>query len=391
MKKIIYLITLTTFFVQGLIFVPTVAASAQYCKAGTIKFDSKYKYTCTKNNVWKKKLITTKKTNFVVPLIVKKVTKDTGPIVKVKTEKVENAFGIDNLDVLSVYKESRKNIDSIIEKSNYELSGVNFYIGPTINKTKLETEMLLLNRAAKLWSNIYKPAGNIDILLYDYNSLDWAKSTISFIGSNALLRSGNSCFVFYCGNATASKLNNGRWLIEQGLGGGQRNLSTLTHEYTHLAQATSDHQFWTNAPLWLVEGSAQFYGEALGYASVDVNKFIRAESHRGSAHDVNLETGKDIRSLLQKNNIDNTRTIMSMIEFPLPRYAPGNAPLAYLVGGYATEVLVAVYGHKSYEKFVLSFGESSDWQSNFKNSFGITKDDFYDKITPYLLSVSKEL
>ena len=62
-----------------------------------------------------------------------------------------------------------------------------------------------------------------------------------------------------------------------------------------------------------------------------------------------------------------------------------------MFGSYATEVLVAVYGHASVEKFIKSFANSTDWKVNFNKSFGITIDDFYIKLTPYLYEMSKEL
>ena len=393
MKKLVSLAVALTFLFQGTASAGVIQGSSKSCKVGTTKVDSKYKYTCVQSGIWKKTSL---------PVKTPKPTKSPAPIAKVepvqtpvtvetKTTTVEVPFSIDNLNVNAVYTKSRESVESAISKSSYELSGVNFYVGPTVDKSKFDAEKLSFIKASKLWSNIYKPAGDVHVVLYDYKSLDWAKSTVSSIHPNAALMSANSCFVFYCGNATSGKLFNGHWLLEQGVAGGNRNLSTSAHEYTHLAQASTDHQFWTNAPLWLVEGSAQFYGEAIGYTPVDSNKYIRLESHRGTADDFNRETGKNIKSLLQQNNVETVKGIMSIIEFPSPRYAPGNGPLAYLIGGYATEVLVAVYGHESYEKFVVSFGSSKDWQLNFKNSFGITKDEFYGKLTSYLVEVSKEL
>jgi hypothetical protein len=82
---------------------------------------------------------------------------------------------------------------------------------------------------------------------------------------------------------------------------------------------------------------------------------------------------------------------MGSIEFPNPRHQQGLTAAAYLLGSYASEVLVAVYGHSSVEQFIKSFATSTDWKSIFNKSFGISSDDFYGKLTPYLFEMSKEL
>lgn len=59
---------------------------------------------------------------------------------------------------------------------------------------------------------------------------------------------------------------------------------------------------------------------------------------------------------------------------------------AYALGAMATEVLVAIYGQVGINKLQLEFGQSGNWTGSFYKVFGITVDDFYTKITPYLAS-----
>lgn len=368
-----------------------IQASSKPCKIGTVKYDKTYKYTCASLGIWKKTSLPVKTPQPVNSTPIVKVETQT-PIVVVSTPVVPQVpFSIDNLSVPLVFSKSRESIEAVIAKSPYTLSGINFYVAPTIDQSKVDNEKQTIERTAKLWSNIYKPSGEVNILFYDYNSLSWAYTAVKQINPNASLNSATSCQPTYCGNATAGKVSGSAWVLEEGLGGGLRNRSTSSHEYTHLAQASTDNQYWTDAPLWIVEGMAQYYGEVVGYSPFDTNNSTRLEHHRGLAYDYFMGTGQTVKSILEKNSVENIKSIMASIEFPTPRYNPGSAPLAYLVGAYATEVLVAVYGHESFEKFVTSFGTSKDWELNFKNSFGITKDEFYGKITPYLAEVSKEL
>ena len=367
-----------------------IQGSSKSCKYGSVKTDSVYKYVCVAPGVWKKSSIQTKKP--VVPTVTTPAKIETTTTeVQPTAVKIEPSLTLDNLIPSLVFSKSRESIQKIINSSTYELSGVNFNVGPSVDKSKVDIEKQTIANTAKLWSNIYKPNNNVQVIFYNYADLDWAKSKALEISPSASIYSANSCSVNYCGNASAGQLSNGVWLYEEGLGGGLRNRSTSAHEYTHLAQASVSSQYWNEAPLWLVEGMAQFYGEAVGYTPFDKSNVTRTQHHQGLAYDYYLGSGQTIKSVLEQKNIQSTTALMQFIEFPSPRNTQATLGAAYLVGAYATEVLVAVYGHESMEKFVSSFSTSKDWQLNFKNAFGISKDDFYGKITIYLAEVSKEL
>lgn len=136
---------------------------------------------------------------------------------------------------------------------------------------------------------------------------------------------------------------------------------------------------------------AQFYGEAICYAPFDSKLITRGEMHRQYSLDFVEAKKGDMKTLLESNNVATVKNLMESIEFPNPRHQQGLTAAAYLLGSYASEVLVAVYGHSSVEQFISSFSSSTDWKSNFSKSFGITSDDFYTKLTPYFYQMSKEL
>jgi hypothetical protein len=98
---------------------------------------------------------------------------------------------------------------------------------------------------------------------------------------------------------------------------------------------------------------------------------------------------QNLKSLFLKNDPATTKTLMKSIE--VSSNTPGALGLSYLLGSYATEVLVAVYGHEKMAQFYSSFATSSNYETNFSNVFGITLDTFYTKLTPYLVSMSAEL
>lgn len=188
MKKIVASVLLSMFLFQGSANAAPVITKKS-CKPGTVRVDSKYKYTCLKSHVWKKVLLPVKKS----------------PSAELPKK---TPFDINNLTTSSVFTNSRKSINDTILKSTYEIDGITFYIGSTISSSTVEAEKLRLSRTAKLWSNIYKPQNNVSILFYNYDSLDWARSKASEISPNTMLGSASGCSISYCGNATAGKLSN---------------------------------------------------------------------------------------------------------------------------------------------------------------------------------------
>ena len=301
-----------------------------------------------------------------------------------------SAVSIDNLDAKSVYARSRQEVSDAIEKSSYVNTFLNFNIGPNQNASIVSAEKESIALAARLWTNIYQPKTQLEILFYDFKDLDWARNKYFQITGTSNFHSANSCSVNYCGNASAGKVGNSPWIFEQGLGGTLWNKSTSAHEYTHLAQTFNILDPET-IPIWLVEGMAQFYGEAIGYSPFDSKLITRGEMHRQYVSDFKIANLGDMKTLLAKNDPATVKSLMNLVEFPNPRHGQATTAAAYLLGSYGTEVLVAVYGHSAVEQFLKSFLTSSDWKTNFNKSFGITSEEFYSKLTPYLYEMSKEL
>ena len=57
---------------------------------------------------------------------------------------------------------------------------------------------------------------------------------------------------------------------------------------------------------------------------------------------------------------------------------------AYSVGAVVTEALIAVKGFKTYMDFVATFPAKNDWKLEFKKAYGLTPDEFYLKLAPYI-------
>jgi len=350
-------------------------------KVGQISTVKGIKYTCTKSG---KKLIWSKGVKTPTPT----------PTTPVQVK----ALTIDNLDYEQVYIKSRAEVAKYVASGVSSEGVIDFQVGANVDAWRIEIAKTEVNSAVKLWSSFFKPT-SVTIIWYSSKDIPWAKTRYEAAGGYPSGGIGfTSCTPQYCGNASASLMPGGKFLFEQGLefqDQGLWNRSTAAHEYTHLAQfGLSNPTSLNSIPWWSVEGSAQFYGEAIGYAPFDSAKQARAGMHTqyamdSQAHIASLFPGQNLKSLLLKNDPAITKTLMKSIE--VSSNSPGALGLSYHLGSYATEVLVAVYGHEKMAKFYSSFATSSNYETNFSNVFGITLDTFYGKLAPYLLSMSAEL
>jgi hypothetical protein len=350
-------------------------------KAGQISTVKGLKYTCTKSG---KKLIWSKDVKTPTPT----------PTTPVQVK----ALTIDNLDYEQVYIKSRAEVAKYVASGVSSEGVIDFQVGANVDAWRIEIAKTEVNSAVKLWSSFFKPSA-VTIIWYSSKDIPWAKTRYEAAGGNPAWASGfTGCTLQYCGGASASLMAGEKFLFEQGLefqDQGLWNRATAAHEYTHLAQSGLSKPTSLNSiPWWSVEGGAQFYGEAIGYTPFDSAKQARSGMHTqyaldSQAHIASLFPGQNLKSLLLKNDPAITKTLMKGIE--VSSNSPGALGLSYHLGSYATEVLVAVYGHEKMAKFYSSFAAGSNYETNFSNVFGITLDTFYTKLTPYLVSMSAEL
>ena len=314
------------------------------------------------------------------------------------TPSTVRSLSLDALDEDQVYVTSRAEVARYVANGVSSEGVIDFQVGANVEPWRIDIAKNEVNSAVKLWSSFFKPS-SVTIIWYSSKDIPWAKSKYEAAGGNPAGAAGFSgCTSQYCGNASASLMGGGKFLFEQGLefvDKGLWNRSTAAHEYTHLAQfgLTSPTNLGT-IPWWTMEGGAQFYGEAIGYTPFDTSRMTRSGMHTQSASDSlpyvsTLFPGQTLKLLMLKKDPEITKSLMKSVE--VSTNARGALGLSYLLGSYATEVLVAVYGHEKMADFYKSFSTSTNYQSNFNKVFGVSVDTFYAKLTPYLYSMAFEL
>lgn len=305
---------------------------------------------------------------------------------------------LENLSVAGVYDFSRASVNAAILKNGSSKLSVSYFVGQNVASSTLDAVKPDLNRAIDLWGPVFAPTDRISIIWYVQQDLAWAASKYVEESGNPVQWSGilNSCTVNYCGNATATVGATGKFVFEQGMNLGQLgwNRSTAGHEFTHLAQSKLAYPNQQRMPLWLLEGGAQFYGEATGYLLIDPNKTIRSGMHKQYASDASALvatnfSSQSLKQVLAAGNPANTAKLFKLVE--LEPWGPERTSLAYLLGSYGTEVLVAVYGHQKIVELFGEFETSTNWEANFQKVYGISTSTFYEKLTPYLQMMAGEL
>ena len=353
-------------------------------KVGQVSTSKGLKYTCVKSG---KKTIWNKGVKIA----------GASPTVTT-TPSPARPMSLDSLDDDQVYVISRAEVAKYVANGVSSEGVIDFQVGANVDAWRVDIAKNEVNSAVKLWSSMFKPT-SVTIIWYSSKDIPWAKTKYQEAGGDPTWASGfNGCTPLYCGNASASLMSGGKFLFEQGLefqDKGLWNRSTAAHEYTHLAQfgLTSPTDLGT-IPWWSMEGGAQFYGEAIGYTPFDTSRMTRSGMHTQSASDSlayvsSLFPGQTLKLLMLKKDPEITKSLMKSVE--VSTNARGALGLSYLLGSYATEVLVAVYGHEKMADFYKSFSTSTNYQSNFNKVFGVSVDTFYAKLTPYFYSMAFEL
>jgi hypothetical protein len=334
MKRVsVFAVVGSLLLVSGISPVNAAIKAGDVCKkSGQISTVKGIKYTCIKSGkklIWSKDVKTPTATPTAVPA---------------------KALTLDNLDYEQVYIKSRAEVAKFVASGVTSDGVIDFQAGANVDPWRIDIAKVEVNSAVKLWSSFFKPSA-VTIIWYSSKDIPWAKARYEAAGGNLAAAVGFAgCTSQYCGNASASLMGSGKFLFEQGLefrDQGLWNRSTAAHEYTHLAQyGLSGTANMNSMPWWSVEGGAQFYGEAIGYTPFDSTKSTRSGIHTQYTSDsvayiATLFPGATLKSLLAKNDPEVSKKLMKSVE--VSNNSQGALGLSYLLGSYATEVLVVQF------------------------------------------------
>ena len=301
---------------------------------------------------------------------------------------------LDNLELGRVHDEAWSDVRSALEESDSLSPEVTYHVSPGVTEEMLAVEREVLERTAKLWSADFLPtnARIIYVVQKDPAEKAWLEQKVSELGGlrYMLPTSIGDWYDNSCG-ALASN-GGGYYTMIQCLGRevSPEALHIVAHEYTHWVQYSMG-DVPGKGPNWLTEGGATFYGISMGFIGAkdeDLSR-LRFITNFTFGHDYNsgqpFGTFRDW--VLDASESD---FVALMQELEGINIDANGASRQYLMGNLASEALVAVFGHEKMIDLYKSFMTTTDWEVSFESIYGLSVDEFYEKLYPYAVATVKK-
>lgn len=244
-----------------------------------------------------------------------------------------------------------------------------------------------LKAAATFWSNFWKPANQIWLILGTEKDLPFWKRELDPLYDSRWHKSRNDLydnlvssferFGTRTNSAGASWFANtpnmifpyGSALSAKDIS--ENNWQTTPHEYTHLVQGTMSYSFnlYGMGTQWMSEGQAELVG--LFLTKQTAPEYL------------------EYRNLRLKNNFQGS-SVSRVITAQQIYEAIGDGSQGmiydahYSFGMAAMEALVALHGHDAILKYFEKIKSGVWWPNAFKETFGVSHVDFLKDVTPYL-------
>ena len=291
----------------------------------------------------------------------------------------------ENLDFIWTSKVARTEILTEFAKLKKPEGAYELFVGPTVASGDIVEEKRLLNIATTMFSEYFLPK-KYQVVYFSERDANWAEETKTNIGAayhttfQAAIDTYNRGYGCNFAFATKGKDSIPVFFscLDSKFARGIHDKQTAIHEYFHLAQAKYDFK---KMPCWMLEGSATYFGAALGIDGTDPSGKSSFEFIWQLAR--NQDTPKLVENL--KNDVGVLEVFKQLDKNAYELGMTSCTSLgAYTVGSIATEALIAVKGYKTYMDFVTTFSNTSDWKAEFRKTYGLSAEDFYLKLAPYL-------
>jgi hypothetical protein len=301
-------------------------------------------------------------------------------------------ISLNNLDVTRVHKEAWQSVRDFYNSGAALEPEIEYYVSPRITPEMLAIEREVLDRTAKLWSAQFTPKRARIIYVHqgDPAERDWLRETLNSLGGLKYMHPDWDEWYANCG-ALASG-GDGYLTIVMCLGYEitAKHLHVIAHEYTHWYQLDRG-DIPRNGPVWLTEGSATFYGMVIGFMGTEDEWKTRLDFIGDPLYGNDIQSGNPIgtqRDWVLSSTKEQFVDFMTRIE---SSGNPGDSGQHYLFGNLATEALVAGFGHSKMIEFYESFRDSPDWRANFERVYGLSVEEFYGKLHPYVMDVIEQV
>lgn len=246
---------------------------------------------------------------------------------------------------------------------------IRYFVSSNYPKKSAELDLASAKTGVSYFQDLYL-FGGADFIFFSEQDATWAQEKLDSITAGTTL-DGIMAYdkgqPWACRGSEYSYVKNGlmRYITVQCNDGDQvGNASFGVHGATHWFQSNyGTHKM----PGWLVEGSASFYGEVIGYGTK--SPLAKEPVWNGDylTHNALKAGPNSIRAKIKE---------VSAVNNP-----PG---IDYVTSRMVYQALVGLYGEDKAIQFIQSFGSSSDVSQNFFMVYNITIDMFYEEAIPLI-------
>jgi hypothetical protein len=257
--------------------------------------------------------------------------------------------------------------------------------GPNVSEASVGKSNAHLQRAINLISKYWIP-DKITSIFFNEKDGSWIDDAIVAAGGDSksvtpqqqpysiALTDPN----FFCNTGTAQLTSNGPlWVQCLGTNANEDGLNSIAaHEYFHLFQ---DAFKGTEKKVqWADEGTANFFGSVVGiYLGTDTPQDIwlfRTLQRRSF--------DSQLLGYIAKNDLESIAGRFKQLE------SSENGEFdysGYMLGQYASEVLIAVGGWDRFMQLNMRMGNKSSFSESFRTLYGLSLDEFYPKVAAYVV------
>lgn len=308
---------------------------------------------------------------------------------------------LDSLDPYWTPIIAMERVNSHLEKQPKVRGFGNFVTSPKTPKEALAQEQALLDSSVALWSSYFRN-DKVTVVMFTNEEGDWADQALLTNGGNFPGKVSDEVkkqSQFNCNFGFATSAEQGTkpiyYMCTDLRGRRDVERHNTPHEYFHLVQ---QKLVWSKGfqefPVWLHEGSATFFGTAVGFFPEDRTgtmslKFFQELYWSYDPDNTGVRDQQRLVKVLENLTESQTIKLFQPLEKTQRDGYPSQRFAHYALGAIATEALVAVYGFETYMEFLNDFSRYGDWRRNFASRFGVEVEDFYRKLTPYLKAKSK--
>lgn len=313
----------------------------------------------------------------------------------IAAEQSFDELSIDNLEYPLVGTAAFASVNQKLLDSPKLTIDAEFIVGPNVSESEVALEKELVDKSVRIFSEWFLP-DSFRVVMFSEKDGEWGDKKLEEYGGSyfstiskeieAGTSRGSPCnFAFateardgtpiYYGCTDSFRVR--EWIYQQ----------TPPHEYFHLVQ-----EQYGDLPQWLLEGSATFFGAAIGYYDISPDGLNSKKLFRGTSgnFDPNNEGTDENRLVNHLRTLTESESLKMYQDLETFDWQDGDRLSHYALGGLATEVLVGVWGLDTYME-MLEGTKERGWKSSFKRTFGLTTDEFYAKLVPYLKAAGEKM